>query len=87
MTVTGRKHYTSKISSYEDLNTVLSFGFRGEALSSLCALSERVTITTATSKEEPLGTILELDKTGALSDRSKSVARKVRAYLNHTYSI
>lgn len=77
----ARKHYTSKLSSFDELSTVTTFGFRGEALSSLCALSERVTITTATSKEEPLGTILELDKTGVLMDRSKTIARKVSTSL------
>lgn len=39
------KHYTSKIREFNDLETVCTLGFRGEALSSLCALSN-ITVTT-----------------------------------------
>lgn len=39
------KHYTSKIKKFEDLASLHTLGFRGEALSSLCALSN-VTILT-----------------------------------------
>nr|VZI14617.1 unnamed protein product [Spirometra erinaceieuropaei] len=35
----GKKHSTSKISTFEDLASVASFGFRGEALNSLCHLA------------------------------------------------
>lgn len=39
------KHCTSKIQDFEDLTTLGTLGFRGEALSSLCALSELVITT------------------------------------------
>ena len=33
------KHHTSKLCDFNDLNSVSSFGFRGEALNALCELS------------------------------------------------
>ncbi|CDO93226.1 unnamed protein product [Kluyveromyces dobzhanskii CBS 2104] len=43
----GLKHRTSKISSFEDVSRVTSFGFRGEAIASLCQMGN-VVITTTT---------------------------------------
>ncbi|PFH37226.1 hypothetical protein BESB_036840 [Besnoitia besnoiti] len=47
----GRRHATSKIDKFEDLyNSLDTMGFRGEALASLCALSD-VTILTRTAAD------------------------------------
>lgn len=59
------KHYTSKLSSYDELTSLKTFGFRGEALSSLCALSN-LQILTAQADEAPKGTRLDFDISGKL---------------------
>ncbi|KAJ2917265.1 hypothetical protein MD484_g3137, partial [Candolleomyces efflorescens] len=71
----GLKHHTSKLETYEDLNVVQTFGFRGEAMSSLCALCAKVSVTTATKETSPKGTILHLRKTGEIDTR-EIVARQ-----------
>jgi DNA mismatch repair protein PMS2 len=34
----GQQHYTSKINCIDDLQSIASFGFRGEALNALCSI-------------------------------------------------
>ncbi|KAL2120856.1 hypothetical protein VTJ04DRAFT_4883 [Mycothermus thermophilus] len=63
------KHYTSKLSTYDDLAELQTFGFRGEALSSLCALS-RFSIVTCTQEEQPRATRLEFETSGKLKSTS-----------------
>eukprot|EP01080_Neovahlkampfia_damariscottae_P011871 gene11871-5198_t len=51
LNVACERHYTSKIKKFEDLQDIMSFGFRGEALASVSYCS-RVTITSKTKDEE-----------------------------------
>ena len=59
------KHHTSKLRQFSDLTVVDTYGFRGEALSSLSALSNLV-ITTL-NEASPIGYKLEFDHNGKLT--------------------
>ncbi|KAJ5643322.1 uncharacterized protein N7484_005829 [Penicillium longicatenatum] len=59
------KHYTSKLSSYDDLTTLHTFGFRGEALSSLCALAD-FHVVTAQAHQAPKANRLDFEFSGKL---------------------
>ncbi|XP_065749538.1 mismatch repair endonuclease PMS2 isoform X8 [Phocoena phocoena] len=62
------KHHTSKIQEFADLTQVETFGFRGEALSSLCALSD-VTISTCHTSAK-VGTRLVFDHNGKILQKT-----------------
>ncbi|CAI9173303.1 unnamed protein product [Rangifer tarandus platyrhynchus] len=62
------KHHTSKIQEFADLTQVETFGFRGEALSSLCALSD-VTISTCHTSVK-VGTRLVFDHNGKILQKT-----------------
>ncbi|KAL2945411.1 DNA mismatch repair protein PMS1 [Bienertia sinuspersici] len=72
--VLALKHHTSKLADFPDLQSLATFGFRGEALSSLCALGS-LTVETRT-KNESVATHLTFDNSGQLVAESKT-ARKV----------
>jgi DNA mismatch repair protein PMS2 len=59
------KHYTSKLTSYDDLSSLHTFGFRGEAISSLCALAD-FHIVTAQDKQVPRANRLDFEQSGKL---------------------
>lgn len=68
------KHATSKLTTFNDLSTIATFGFRGEALSSLCALGQ-VSISTR-HVTSSIGTIIEFDHNGKITSQ-KNQARPV----------
>ncbi|XP_054685164.1 PMS1 protein homolog 1 isoform X1 [Grus americana] len=64
------KHYTSKISSSEDLERLTTYGFRGEALGSICCISE-VLVTTKTADDD-FSTQYTLDSNGHVTSKKPS---------------
>jgi DNA mismatch repair protein PMS2 len=69
------KHYTSKLSSYEDLTSLETFGFRGEALSSMCALS-KFHIITCRAEDGAVGKRLDFEVSGKLKGTSVVAAQR-----------
>ncbi|KAJ8363841.1 hypothetical protein SKAU_G00126720 [Synaphobranchus kaupii] len=61
------KHHTSKLTNFSDLIHVETFGFRGEALSSLCALSDLSVVTCHESAQ--VGTRMVFDHNGKPTQR------------------
>ncbi|CAK7895981.1 DNA mismatch repair protein Pms1p [[Candida] anglica] len=69
------KHATSKLSNYEEFEATTTLGFRGEAMSSLCSISN-VTISTCQAKTYPKATKLEYDSMGQLKSKTTISGKK-----------
>lgn len=73
VTLSLERHATSKIKSIEDLNTIKTLGFRGEALSSIASISRLEIVSREKGKDNAVrvrsegGRILEVKETGAPS--------------------
>lgn len=66
---------TSKLAEFEDLDSIATFGFRGEALSAICAIAKSVSFLTRTDKDV-VATSLKYSSDGSLSEQT-SAARPV----------
>ena len=71
--VSIQKHATSKIATYEDLEAIKTLGFRGEALSSMAAVTQ-LEIRTERKNDE-LGTLLRIDETGKIVKEKGSFSK------------
>ena len=67
-------HYTSKLKDITDLDTLKTFGFRGEALSSLATIAN-LSVTTAT-KEDDVGMVYSFDNAGNVVSKRPIAASK-----------
>lgn len=63
------------MATYDDLGSLSTFGFRGEALSSLCALS-KFYIVTARENEAPKATRLDFEISGQLKGTNVAAGQK-----------
>lgn len=70
-----RPSTTSKLSNAQDLERINTYGFRGEALSAICGIAKRVSITTRT-KHQPVAQCAQYGTDGSLL-RTAPAARSV----------
>lgn len=76
-------HATSKINTADDLNSILTLGFRGEALASIASVSE-VEMITKTS-EDDLATFISLNAGNVLSLERRSAPNGTKISINNLF--
>ncbi|KAI8369785.1 histidine kinase-like ATPase, partial [Choanephora cucurbitarum] len=64
----GKRHHTSKLKDLNDLESLHSYGFRGEGLNSICQISDNVTVVTKT-KQDTVGQHYSLDKQATVKSK------------------
>ncbi|XP_059198153.1 PMS1 protein homolog 1 [Centropristis striata] len=64
------RHFTSKICNHDDLERLETYGFRGEALGSVCAVAEVAVITK--TEEDDISTQYTLNTTGEIVSKKPS---------------
>lgn len=69
-----RPHSTSKLTHFSDLDGISTFGFRGEAMSAIAELCEKVTVTTRTSDDQ-VGTCLVYGSNGDILKQTRAPRR------------
>lgn len=71
----GQRSFTSKLDSFDSLQGVSSFGFRGEAFHSLCSVA-KVRLTTCVEENKPRGSAVVFSSDGSVASQT-SAARSV----------
>ncbi|ORX62231.1 hypothetical protein DM01DRAFT_1298847 [Hesseltinella vesiculosa] len=69
----GKKHCTSKIACFEDLEKLDTFGFRGEAVNAICDMAKALSLTTKTLAD-PIAKMYHFDSQGIITREASSAA-------------